>query len=386
MNIVSLLLLLVVAVIAIVVVSRLRRSSTDSTSKPLLDERVRLALNHALDRQKLMAAVEPEREFPEGETVLPAHDPQQAARLLTEAGFGTGLELNLALPFDDLAETVAVRHVIEDLGEVGVSLRPQVFSAEEWSRRAVEGSSDGRTLFYGGFGLFFVQIGVEPYELNADPANAVRQAIRDLANLNLASQQPGLQTLLSNTASVAAVVAAIVPMAQRSRRRMSVWMREDGAEALVGLVAWWPGLITVSRTNYASSIADLVDDTLDSAVDEGACYERLEIMSHGNRNEIRMGSDSIRRTDFDAAGAPATQRVRRLLEALKAAMCPTGTLIFTACDQDDGLMLRNISRFLQGAIRVSGYSETGYPDGIPLFDFAEPDLHFINGSTASAPP
>jgi hypothetical protein len=383
-NFIAIAVLVIVAIIAMRFI--LRRSENRQLPGPLLDQRVRLALNHAVNRKKLLAVIEPDREEDELISELPSYDPERAKQLLSESGYSPELELKLAVPYAELVESPALLMIIEDLAVVGVAIQTQVLSLKDWSQRAVNANEDGRTLYYGGAGLFFVQIGVDAFELESNPENAVRQFVRDLAKLDLAGTQPGLSGMITASALISDIVRSVLPRSPRSRRRMTVWMREDGAESLVGLVAWWPGFVTASRTNYASSISDLISNTLNDAVDEGACFERLEIMSHGNGQLIKMGRDTLARIEFDATGAPSTQRARRLLDGLKAAMCPTGQLIFTACGQGDGKILRNISRYIQGAIRVSGYSATGYPDGIPVVDLAEPDLHFINGSTASAPP
>ncbi len=377
----------VFAVVAIILIRLIfRRSNNRQSPRPLFDHRVRIGLNHAVDRKKLRALVEPGRGDDELDFDLPSYDPERARQLLSEAGYTPELQLKISVPFAELPETAAFLMIVEDLAAVGVRIQTQVLPIEEWSQHATTANEDGDTLYYGGAGLFFVQIGVHAFELESDPENAARQVIRDLARLELVDKQPGLSDLITTPTLISDIVRSVPPRSPRSRRRMTVWMRVNGAEALVGLVAWWPGFVTASRTNYASSISDLVSNTLNDAVDEGACFERLEIMSHGNGKEIKMGSDTLARAEFDATGAPKTQRAKRLLDGLKAAMCPTGQLIFTACGQGDGLILRNISRYLQAAIRVSGYSATGYPDGIPVADLAEPDLHFINGSGASAPP
>lgn len=103
---------------------------------PLQDLRVRRAINLAIDRSRLIAAFLPGYTQPveqlaaldafgRASGLAPlAFDPQQARRLLNEAGFGEGLELTLAAVVGAAANDSAIfQQIALDLAEVGISLR-----------------------------------------------------------------------------------------------------------------------------------------------------------------------------------------------------------------------------------------------------------------------
>lgn len=355
------------------------------TRGALMDHRVRMALNYAVDRSAVMAVLG--REIPHDWADPFLYNPEYAVRLLKEAGYDAGLELRVVTPAPELAESKAFALVMRQLRKVGVKFEVTTQPWSSWITQAHLGLVDGHTLFYAGSGIFLAHLDLRQSGASMSEL-AVRTLLRDLIEA-LGNAGPSSVARLVFASSPVSVVPASAPPIQRSptdRRRMQVWMWEDGWESLVCLVAWWPAVTTASRTNYADSIDDLITDTLNDAVDEGACFGELEIMSHGNTGFIRMGDDNISLSDFDASGNPIRQKTKDLLDALKAAMCPAGYLKFTACNQGNGDLLRKISAYLNNAVTVSGYSGTGYPDLVPGGDVVEQDLHFQNGSTASGPP
>jgi len=116
-----------------------------TTVKPLDDPRVRQALNVAIDRPRLMREVYRDR-YPPGVGILPPgipgydphyvgfpYDPQQAARLLTEAGYpqGQGLPVLPLWSARKNAETEAeLRAIVQFLAAVGV--RAEVHYNTDW--------------------------------------------------------------------------------------------------------------------------------------------------------------------------------------------------------------------------------------------------------------
>lgn len=107
---------------------------------PLDDVRVRQALNYAVDKELIAETifggyVDPADVFPNAYTDLVPwpYDPDEARRLLAEAGYGGGIELDVAVPEgsyvagDTIAEAVAAQ-----LGEVGVELNITVLPWTTW--------------------------------------------------------------------------------------------------------------------------------------------------------------------------------------------------------------------------------------------------------------
>lgn len=356
------------------------------TRGPLLDHRVRVALNHAVDRQAVMAALG--REVSDSWSDPFPYDPALSTRLLKTAKFSDGFEVSVITPAHDLAKSPGFQLVSAQLDEIGVKLVVEIQPWSSWIERIRSSQTDGQTMYYAGSGIFLGSLDLKSAGIDMTELY-VRTMLRDLIEVVARSTPGSIARLVFATSPISMVPGGSAPSrrALLDRRRMQVWMWEDGWESLVCLVGWWPAFATASRIDYAESIDEVISDTLDDAVSEGACFEQLEIMSHGNTGRIKMGDtgDNIRLTDFDASGNPSG-KTKDLLDALKSAMCPAGHLSFTACNQGNGDLLRKISAYLQNAITVSGFSGTGYPDLVPGGDVVGEDLHFQNGSTASGPP
>ena len=105
----------------------------NNQSKALSDKRVRRAIMHAIDRKNLMKAVTNGQGSLIGSMVPPTdpwyedlagklpYDPDQARRLLKEAGYGNGLSLRMRVPTLPYATTSA-RIIASELKQVGITL------------------------------------------------------------------------------------------------------------------------------------------------------------------------------------------------------------------------------------------------------------------------
>ncbi len=120
--------------------------------------------------------------------------------------------------------------------------------------------------------------------------------------------------------------------------------------------------------DYLEDLDDFCDEVIDD-IDSDECIEELRVHSHGNSSLIRMGGDNITLSDFDAAGNPKPGNVKDWLDKLKPKMCNPSEIIFDACGQGRGDMLRYMSNYLGPNVTVSGFSGLGNP-------VTGGDLHF----------
>jgi hypothetical protein len=147
-----------------------------------------------------------------------------------------------------------------------------------------------------------------------------------------------------------------------------------------GLEHWFSPLANIGSflnpfMHHTRGIKDLIDTLYEDA---GAdCIKELRIHSHGNRDLIRMGSDDIQSSDFDATGAikpgKDQENLRKLIDTLKKLMCKPSKIIFDACNAAQGDLLKNISKNLGGNITVNGFSGIGNP-------VSEGDTNYRNGA------
>ena len=162
----------------------------------------------------------------------------------------------------------------------------------------------------------------------------------------------------------------------RSEKSTKVWMKD---EWYVYLAAW-----VLAGTNYENGINDVIKDVLDPVINAGDCLKKIEILSHGGPlidgttgtetgSNIRMGANNLRSDDFDANGNVTNPLTKAFLDKLKAAVCPGGKLIFSACDQAVGNLLRDISKYIDDNVTVIGNRGLGIPA-------IEGDLHYVNGN------
>ncbi|MBM3571262.1 MAG: ABC transporter substrate-binding protein [Alphaproteobacteria bacterium] len=117
--------------------------SINNAKKPFDDIRVRRALNHAIDRRAVIEGVMSGYGAPIGSHFSPLHpayvdltgvyphDPAKAKALLTEAGYGNGLQLTLRLPPPQYArkggEVIAAQ-----LAKVGVTAKLEPLEWAQW--------------------------------------------------------------------------------------------------------------------------------------------------------------------------------------------------------------------------------------------------------------
>src|ERR1041385_2747541 len=133
--------------------------------------------------------------------------------------------------------------------------------------------------------------------------------------------------------------------------------------AYIGRLVCWPNEIVNGVEEFVR--------WLDSFPARDAYIKTLRVMGHGQR--LKAGSccilvgqiEDIRSDDFDDDGnlfdMLHAQQTKKLLDALKAALCPNGRLMFSACWQGTGGLLENVSRYIDKGITVEGWSGTGYP-------------------------
>ncbi|MGH2403890.1 MAG: ABC transporter substrate-binding protein [bacterium] len=125
---------------------------------PLRDVRVRRALWHAIDRKQVLRTAYGEESVPVAvfmDVTSPFYvdlgepypfDPDRARRLLSEAGYGSGLTLDLALPQPFQAHIEAGQLVQAMLGRVGVTARTRVVEWGFWLSRVFGGGEYDLTI------------------------------------------------------------------------------------------------------------------------------------------------------------------------------------------------------------------------------------------------
>ena len=101
---------------------------------PIHDPRVRLAMNYAVDRQRIADLLLDGRAIPVGQLALPGaagyvdeigpypYDPDQARTLLAEAGYADGLELSIRVSTAGADDLLVYQQAAEDLRAVGIKL------------------------------------------------------------------------------------------------------------------------------------------------------------------------------------------------------------------------------------------------------------------------
>ena len=147
----------------------------------------------------------------------------------------------------------------------------------------------------------------------------------------------------------------------------------------------WPIAWLLAGRNYVAGVDAFIERVLAPAARSGRTIGRLHVLSHGNVRRdpasgvpfdrfIDMGSgDRLSLGHFDTDGTPvAGLPTARFLAALGPVMRSGGRLIFSACHQGEGPLLRTMSRALGNDVKVSGYRKIGHP-------FGRGDVAFRNG-------
>ena len=125
---------------------------------PLRDVRVRRALWHAIDRKQVLRTAYGEESVASQvfmDVISPFYvdlgdpypfDPERARRLLSEAGHGSGLTLDLALPQPYPAHIEAGQLIQAMLGRVGITARTRVVEWGFWLSRVFRGGEYDLTI------------------------------------------------------------------------------------------------------------------------------------------------------------------------------------------------------------------------------------------------
>jgi peptide/nickel transport system substrate-binding protein len=132
--------------------------AVNNSRTSLRDVRVRRALWHAIDRRQVLRTAYGEESVPANvfmDVVSPfyvdlpdpyPYDPERARRLLSEAGVGSGLTLDLALPQPYPPHIEAGQLVQAMLARVGVTARPRVVEWGFWLSRVFRGGEYDLTI------------------------------------------------------------------------------------------------------------------------------------------------------------------------------------------------------------------------------------------------
>lgn len=124
----------------------------DADQEPFNDVRVRRAVAHAIDREKLVEEAYGGMAVPAAGPIPPglmgydpdyrglAYDPERARRLLREAGYGRGMKLKLWRSVPEQSASEAAGTIIcEQLGEVGIRCELEVVDIEDLVKAARDG-------------------------------------------------------------------------------------------------------------------------------------------------------------------------------------------------------------------------------------------------------
>jgi peptide/nickel transport system substrate-binding protein len=145
---------------------------------PLKDVRVRLAMNHAVDKETIVKHILAGTTRVASQGTVPgipgynsnlkpfAYDPAKAKALLTEAGYPNGFKM-VMLVYGGLLpnDTTVFQKVAQDLGAIGVKVELRSMTFADYARRLFNGDWQGVDAFSNGW----LSIGV------GDPVRAVDQ-------------------------------------------------------------------------------------------------------------------------------------------------------------------------------------------------------------------
>ncbi|WP_084727378.1 ABC transporter substrate-binding protein [Rhodococcoides yunnanense] len=141
-------------------------SINENKGGPLADVRVRQALNYAVDKQSIIdgllgGAVEPSQ----GQVIAPPfyepnpavqeypYDPEKAKQLLADAGYATGVVLDLDVPAGTYAAGAAIgQAVAQQAADVGITINITETPFPAWLSRQNQDSAAAADLVYIGWG------------------------------------------------------------------------------------------------------------------------------------------------------------------------------------------------------------------------------------------
>lgn len=131
-------------------------------ASPVHDPRVRLAMNYAIDRQRIADLLLDGRAVPVGQLALPGaaghvagmepypYDPDRARDLLSDAGFAEGLELSIRVSTAGADDLLVYQQASEDLRTVGIKLN--LLSASPAQMTLMMFGGDMKAEMFGNYG------------------------------------------------------------------------------------------------------------------------------------------------------------------------------------------------------------------------------------------
>lgn len=126
--------------------------TVDAEGSPLLDIRVRQALNYAVNKSQIVRFILDDRMTVATQAAIPGvagynpdiqpytYDPDKARALLADAGYSNGLNLVVAVWTGQVpGDTLIFQQVAQDLARVGINTELRQLPLQEFSRRRVTG-------------------------------------------------------------------------------------------------------------------------------------------------------------------------------------------------------------------------------------------------------
>jgi peptide/nickel transport system substrate-binding protein len=166
---------------------------------PIVDQKVRLALNYAVNRKVLAEIILGGTATPVGQLVLPGapgyvvelaplpYDPSKAKVLLAEAGYAKGLKLSAKIALSGADDSTVFQQIAQDLAAVGVTFSVVPSAMAEMTRMMFNGDFGADMFLNFGRGLDGLgdyryrsclgQTGIsKPYFCDPQSLEAVKQA------------------------------------------------------------------------------------------------------------------------------------------------------------------------------------------------------------------
>jgi hypothetical protein len=230
------------------------------------------------------------------------------------------------------------------------------------------------------------------YDVERGPLSTFFVEDRSFNAIYLGLGPPGTRFLADLLLADSAPAATPAPPPAPEPEDVSVAFPDDFAVGLsVHLFAPLVNIFARIAFKYEKNVALMISEVFDPMIAKNQCIKRLRIHSHGgplpggespvtNGSFIRMGKGAdgqqinLRSDDFDANGVAQPGTVAAdLIAKLNAVMCHPSEIIFDACHQGIGELLKNLSRALGPDRTVKGYADTGVPWG-------EGDRSYTNGA------